>query len=115
MPLAVVVVDGGGVTVTLDRQDGASVMRGEVALAKAYGAIAMGISTRGISERLREHPAFLSALAVTSNGRFAPVPGGVLILDADDVAIGAVGISGDTADNDELCAIAAIGAAGLRC
>jgi uncharacterized protein GlcG (DUF336 family) len=114
LPLAVAVLDAGGATVTLVRQDGASVMRTEIAHAKAWGALAMGLPSRGIAERLRDHPGFVNALAAISQGRFAPVPGGVLILDADDVAIGAVGISGDTADQDEVCAIAAIVAAGRR-
>jgi uncharacterized protein GlcG (DUF336 family) len=114
LPLAVVVLDSGAATVLTLRQDGASVMRTEVAHAKAWGALAMGLPSRGIAERLRDHPGFVNALASISQGRFAPVPGGVLILDAQDEAIGAVGISGDTADQDEVCAIAAITAAGLR-
>jgi uncharacterized protein GlcG (DUF336 family) len=114
LPLAVAVLDGGAVTVAALRQDGASVMRTEIAHAKAWGALAMGLPSRAIAERLREHPGFVNALATISHGRFAPVPGGVLILDENDEAIGAVGISGDTADQDEACALAAITAAGLR-
>ncbi len=105
LPLAVVVVDGGGQIVTLQRGDGCGTLRVRIAQGKARGALGMGIPSRTIRDRLQNRPAFQSAVATASQGQFIPVPGGVLILDRDGRAIGAVGISGDTSDRDEFCAI----------
>jgi glc operon protein GlcG len=113
LPLAVAVLDSGGHLVAFKREDGCGVLRFDIALGKAWAALGMGMSTRLIRDRMAQRPAFQSALAAASDGRFVPVPGGVLILGAKGVAIGAVGISGDTSDKDEYCAISAIRAAGL--
>ena len=112
-PLTVVVLDTGGHAVAMKRQDGCGIMRADVATGKAWGALGMGISTRLLRDRLADRPAFQGALAAVSDGRFVPVPGGVLICDADGAAIGAVGISGDTSDKDEFCAIEGIKSVGL--
>lgn len=113
LPLAVVVVDAGGQIVAVQRDDGCGTLRVRIAQGKARGALGMGISSRAIRDRLQSRPAFQSAVATASGGQFIPVPGGVLILDGDGRAIGAVGISGDTSDRDEYCAIEGIRAAGL--
>lgn len=113
LPLAVAVLDAGGNLVAFKREDGCGVLRFDIAFGKAWAALGMGMSTRLIRDRLKERPAFQGALAAASDGRFIPVPGGVLVLDAAGAAIGAVGISGDASDRDEYCAIAAIRAAGL--
>ena len=107
-PLAVAVLDNGGHSVVIKRQDGAGIMRCDIAIGKAWGALGMGIPSRLIRDRLQDRPVFQSALAVVSVGRFVPVPGGVLINDDNDETIGAVGVSGDTSDKDEYCAIEAI-------
>ncbi len=112
LPLAVAVLDAGGNLVAFKREDGSGVMRFDIAFGKAHGALGMGMSSRLIRDRLKERPAFQSALAAASAGRFIPVPGGVLILDSAGSAIGAVGISGDASDKDEYCAISAVHAAG---
>jgi len=112
LPLAVAVLDSGGNLVAFKREDGCGVLRFDIAFGKAWAALGMGMSTRTIRDRLKERPAFQGALAAASDGRFIPVPGGVLVLDAARNAIGAVGISGDASDKDEYCAIAAILAAG---
>jgi uncharacterized protein GlcG (DUF336 family) len=112
MPLVVAVLDAGGNLVAYKREDGSGVMRFDVAFGKAWGCLGMGMSTRLIRDRMAQRPAFQGALAVVSDGRFVPVPGGVLILDAAGTAIGAVGISGDASDKDEYCAIEGIKAAG---
>lgn len=112
LPLAVAVLDSGGNLVAFKREDGCGVLRFDIAFGKAWAALGMGMSTRVIRDRLKERPAFQGALAAASDGRFIPVPGGVLVLDAAKNAIGAVGISGDASDKDEYCAIAAILAAG---
>jgi uncharacterized protein GlcG (DUF336 family) len=112
LPLTVVVLDAGGKMVAMQCEDGSGVIRFDVAFGKAYGALGMGISSRLIRDRLSERPTFQSALATASDGRLIPVPGGVLVEDAG-VTIGAVGISGDTSDKDEYCAIEAIKAAGF--
>jgi glc operon protein GlcG len=113
LPLAVAVLDSGGHLVAFKREDGCGVLRFDIALGKAWAALGMGMSTRLIRDRMAQRPAFQNALAAASDGRFVPVPGGVLILDAKGMAIGAVGISGDTSDKDEYCAISAIKTAGL--
>lgn len=113
MPLTVVVLDSGGQIVAVKSEDDSSIMRFNVALGKAYGALGMGSSSRALRDRLSERPTFQNALAAASGGRFVPVPGGVLIADADGYAIGAVGISGDTSEKDEYCAVRAIHSVGL--
>lgn len=113
LPLTVVVLDSGGKLVAVQSEDGSGVLRFDIAFGKAWGALGMGISSRLIRDRLANRPTFQAALATASDGRLIPVPGGVLVRDADGVTIGAVGISGDTSDKDEYCAIAAIAHAGL--
>ncbi|MEN9831748.1 MAG: hypothetical protein RLZ89_245 [Pseudomonadota bacterium] len=115
LPLAVAVLDAGGQLVAFKREDGCGVLRYDIAFGKAWAALGMGMSTRLIRDRLSNRPAFQSALASASDGRFIPVPGGVLILNAQKSVIGAVGVSGDASDRDEYCAIHAIQVAGLGC
>lgn len=112
LPLTVVVLDAGGKLVAMQSEDGSGLIRFEIALGKAYGALGMGFSSRLIRDRLSERPTFQNALAAASDGRLIPVPGGVLVEDAEGVTLGAVGISGDTSDKDEYCAIEAIKSAG---
>lgn len=114
LPLTVAVLDPGGHLVAFAREDGSGILRAEIAQGKAWGALGMGISSRTIRERLGDRVAFQNALAAASGGRFVPVPGGVLIRDGAGAVIGAVGISGDTSDKDEYCAIRGIEAADLR-
>ena len=113
LPLSVAVLDAGAQLVAFKREDGSGVMRFDIAFGKAHGALGMGMSSRLIRDRLAARPAFQGALAAASGGRFIPVPGGVLIVDAGGTAIGAVGISGDASDKDEYCAIQAVHDAGL--
>jgi len=113
LPLTVVVLDAGGKLIACKSEDGSGLLRFDIAFGKAWGALGMGISSRLIRDRLGKRPAFQNALAAASDGRFIPVPGGVLIDDADGFTIGAVGISGDTSEKDEYCAVTAIKAAGL--
>ena len=113
LPLAVAVLDAGGHAVSYRREDGCGVLRHDIAHGKAWGALGMGMATRQIRDRLANRPSFQAALAVASDGRFIPTPGGVLIVNAQGQGIGAVGISGDASDKDEFCAIEAIRAAGL--
>lgn len=113
LPLTVAVLDSGGHLVAFKREDGCGVLRFDIALGKAWGALGMGISSRTIRDRLGNRPAFQGALAAASGGRFVPVPGGVLALDAARQAIAAIGISGDASDRDEYAAIMGVRAAGL--
>ncbi|SNS59785.1 GlcG/HbpS family heme-binding protein [Antarctobacter heliothermus] len=110
-PLTVVVLDSGGRMVCMKSEDGSGLLRFDIALGKAYGALGMGLSSRTIRDYLSARPAFQNAIAAASDGRFIPVPGGVLIEDAQGMTVGAVGISGDTSDRDEYAAIHAIRAA----
>jgi uncharacterized protein GlcG (DUF336 family) len=112
-PLCIAVLDDGGNLKALKRDDGASVLRPNIAIGKAWGAIGMGESSRHLGNRLKEMPAFLGALSDMSGGRVVPVAGGVLIMDGDTI-IGAAGASGATADEDEACVVAGIKAAGLE-
>jgi uncharacterized protein GlcG (DUF336 family) len=111
--IAVAVLDPGGHVVAFKREDGASFLRFELAHGKAWGALGMGFGTRELAERAGKQPAFIGALSAVTQGRMVPSPGGVLITGNDGELLGAVGISGDTGDNDEVCALAGIAAAGL--
>ena len=113
-PLAVAVLDARGCLKAFAAQDGTSLLRAEVAHGKAYGALALGIGSRAIFKRAQEQAYFVGAVNVLAQGALVPVPGGVLIRDGDGRLLGAVGISGDTSDNDEACAVAGIEAAGLK-
>lgn len=113
-PLCVAVLDAGGHLVSLRRQDGASLFRPEVAMGKAWGAVALGQSGRELAQKATKNPSFLQALAVASGGRLLPQVGGVLIKGTDGAILGSVGISGDVGDRDEECAIAGIAEAGLQ-
>jgi uncharacterized protein GlcG (DUF336 family) len=115
-PLAVAVLDAGGHMKAFLREDGAGILRPQIAEGKAWGALGMGLGSRAFAKRLAEQPnapSFFNALAAMSDGRVVPVPGGVLIRDANKEVLGAVGITGDTSDNDEACALAGITEAGL--
>jgi uncharacterized protein GlcG (DUF336 family) len=112
-PLVVTILDARGCVKLTAAQDGTSLMRAEIAHGKAYGALAMGMGSRALFQRSQEQPSFIGAMNGLAQGALVPVPGGVLIQDGA-VLLGAVGISGDTSDNDEACAIAGIEAAGLK-
>jgi uncharacterized protein GlcG (DUF336 family) len=114
MPQTIVVLDAGGHVVCAKREDGSGIIRFEIAVGKAYGALGMGWGSRTSMERATQNPNFFAAVEAASGGRLVPNPGGVLIRDAANVIIGAVGISGDTGDNDEIIAVAGIAAAGLK-
>lgn len=111
-PLSVCVLDAGGHVVAFERSDGASPMRFAIAHGKAYGAVMMGLGSRALSDRAEAQPHFIQAMNSLAGGALVPVPGGVLIR-KDGAIIGAVGVTGDSSDNDEACAIAAIEATGL--
>jgi uncharacterized protein GlcG (DUF336 family) len=113
-PLTVAVLDPGGHLVAFKREDKSGLLRFDIAFGKAWGALGMGFGSRTLAARAAKASMFFTALASVSGGRMVPVPGGVLIRDAAGDIIGAVGISGDTSDRDEMCAIAGIEAAGLR-
>lgn len=112
-PLSVSVLDAGGHVRAFQRQDGASMLRFEIATGKAYGALAVGVGSRWLNNQAKERPHFLEGLSNVSGGKIVPVPGGVLIKDAAGEILGAVGITGDTSDNDEIAAIAGVEAAGF--
>ncbi len=112
-PLAVMVLDAGGHLVAGQRQDGASILRPEIGSGKAFGALALGMGARAVAKTAIDRPHFMQGLGGVSGGRVVPVPGGVLIRSASGAILGAVGISGDTSDNDEAAAIAGIEAAGF--
>jgi uncharacterized protein GlcG (DUF336 family) len=112
-PLTVVVLDAGGHVVSVEREDGSSNSRFEIAFGKAYGALALGMGSRSLMARAEQQAYFISAAAAAIGGRLIPVPGGVLVRDAAGSVVGCVGVSGDTSDNDELAAMAGITSAAL--
>jgi uncharacterized protein GlcG (DUF336 family) len=113
-PLTVAVLDAGGHLISLQREDGASLLRPQIAIAKAWGAVALGKGSRAIAADAQQRPAFIGALNNLADGKLVPAPGGVLIRDAQGEVIGAIGITGDTSDIDEQCAIGAVQVAGLK-
>ena len=112
-PLTVAVMDDGGHLVAFKREDNSSLLRFDIATGKAWGALGMGVPSRALEQRSKERPGFVNGLITASGGRLIPAAGGVLIKDDNGLTIGAVGISGDTSDNDETCAFAGIEATGL--
>ncbi len=111
-PLAVAVLDEGGHLKAFAREDGAGILRPRIAIAKAWGALGMGLGSRALARRAADNPAFFGALYAAAEGRLVPAAGGVLITDTAGEVVGAVGISGDTSDRDEACALAGIAGAG---
>src|SRR5262245_15335853 len=112
-PLGVVVLDASGHVVSMQREDGASMFRLDVAQGKAWAAVAMGASSKALAKRAKDNPNFFVTLAATANGKFLPQTGAALIKDKDGTIIGAAGGSGGTGEEDEACCVAGIEAAGL--
>ncbi len=112
-PLSVTVLDQGGAMIAFQREDGVGLLYPDIAFAKAWGSLGMGFGSRKLAELAQAMPGFVGALSGVAAGRLAPVPGGVLVLDAQGRLLGAVGASGDRGDQDEACVLAGIAAAGL--
>jgi uncharacterized protein GlcG (DUF336 family) len=113
-PLTVAVLDSGGHLVAFKREDRSGILRFDIAFGKAWGALGMGFGSRTLASRAGKTPQFFTMLAAASGGRIVSNPGGVLIRDASGDVVGACGVSGDTSDKDEMCAVAGIEAAGLK-
>lgn len=114
-PLSVAVLDAGGHMVAFAREDGSSNLRQQIATGKAYGALSLGMPSRAIAEMAAERPAFINAAAQMSSGGMIPAAGGLLIRDGVGALLGAVGVTGDSSENDEGCAAAGVTAARLSC
>jgi len=112
-PLTVAILDAGGHLVVLKRDDHSSLLRPEIATGKAWGALGLGFGGRELARRAERFPAFFTALNAMSSGRMVPVAGGALIRDAAGSILGAIGVSGDTSDNDERCLIPDVASQGL--
>ena len=112
-PMGIAVLDEAGVLKAFAREDGASMFRFEIAQAKAWGAVGMGVASRALGQRAKDNPNFFVSLAATAQGKFLPQTGAVVIKDAAGQVIGAVGASGGTGDEDEAICIAGIEATGL--
>ncbi len=113
-PMGIAVLDAAGHLKAFAREDGASMFRFDIAQAKAWGAVGMGISSRQLAQRAKDNPNFFVSLSATSGGKFLPQPGAVLILSNDGQVLGAVGASGGTGDEDELICAAGVEAVGLK-
>ena len=112
-PLTVAILDTGGQLTLLKREDHSSLLRPDIATGKAWGALGMGFGGRELARRAEKAPAFFTALNAMSGGRMVPVAGGALIRDAAGRILGAIGISGDTSDKDELALVAGVQSQGL--
>ena len=112
-PLAVAVLDDAGHVKSLQREDGASMFRCDVAVGKAWASVGMGVASRTLLERAKQNPHFFGALSATAQGKFLPQTGAVVIKDKDGNVLGAAGASGGTGDEDEAVCIAGVEAAGL--
>jgi uncharacterized protein GlcG (DUF336 family) len=113
-PVTVVVLDDSGHVKAVEREDGASMFRFDVAMGKAWAAVAMGASSRALANRAKGNPNFFVTLAATAHGKFLPQPGGVLIRDTDGNILGAAGASGGTGDEDEAICAYGIEQAGFK-
>jgi len=112
-PLSIAVLDAGGHLLAFEREDGASPGRFEIARGKAYGAVMLGMPGSAQMARAEDQAYFMAAVNGAFGGKVIPVPGGVLVKDGAGAVIGAVGVTGDTSDNDAAAALAGIAAAGL--
>ena len=112
-PLTVVVLDAGAHVVAVEREDGSSIKRFEIGFGKAHGALSLGMGSCSIMGRAEQQPYFIAAVTSAVGGALVPVPGGVLVRGTDGDLLGAVGVTGDTSDNDEAAAVAGIESAGL--
>lgn len=112
-PLSVVVLDAGGHVQAFEREDGASPGRFAIAHGKAYGSVMLGMAGSAQMKRAEDQAYFMAAVNGAFGGQVIPVPGGVLLRNTDGLVIGAVGVTGDTSDNDVVAALAGIAAAGL--
>ena len=110
---AIVVLDDSGNIVSAQREDGASMFRIDVAKGKAWGAVAMGASSKALAKRAKDNPNFFVTLAATAGGKFLPQTGAALVKDKDGTILGAAGASGGTGEEDEAACVAGIEAAGL--
>lgn len=113
-PMSIAILDAGGHLIAFQRQDKAAILRFDIAYAKAYGALGMGIGSRGLAIKAKEIPDLIAGAVAASKGRLIAAPGGVLIVDAKNEIIGAAGASGDTSDNDERVVIVGIQSIGLQ-
>lgn len=113
-PLTVVVLDPGGNFIACQRQDWCSTIRPDLAAGKARGALAMGVSSRTLGEMAVERPHFVTSIQSLPHGGMVPVAGGLIVADLGGMILGGIGVTGDTSDNDEACALAGIAAVGLK-
>ena len=104
-PLGIIVLDDAGHIVSAQREDGASMFRLDVAKGKAWGAVAMGASSRALGKRAKDNPNFFLSLAATADGKFLPQTGAALIKAKDGTILGSAGASGGTGDEDEACCV----------
>ena len=112
-PMGVVVLDARGVLKAYAAEDGTALRRADIAIGKAYGALSMGVGSRTLGKRAEERPHFIAAASGLGEGGMIPAAGGIIVCDTEGTVLGALGVSGDTSDNDEACALAAIAAAGF--
>ena len=112
-PLSVVVLDAGGHVKAFEREDGAAPGRFPIAHGKAYGSVMLGMAGRAQMARAEQQAYFMAAVNGAFGGQVVPVPGGLLVRDKKGEVIGAVGVTGDTSDNDAEAGMAGIEATGL--
>lgn len=112
-PLSVAVLDAGGPLIAFQRENGASILRPEIAIGKAAGALALGISSRKIGDMATDRQSFVASLSAIAPPGIIPAAGGIILVGDDGRPVGAIGVTGDLSDQDEACALAGSAAAGL--
>jgi uncharacterized protein GlcG (DUF336 family) len=114
-PLAAIILDAGGRIKAFLKQDGCSMLRFEICRGKAYGALALGRASRMVLQKAREKPLFMQSLETMADSPLFLEGGGQLIRDPDTgEVVGAIGVTGDVNEMDDICAIEGIHAAGYR-
>lgn len=112
-PLSVVVLDAGGHVIAFEREDGAAPGRFPIAHGKAYGSVMLGMAGTAQMQRAEAQAYFMAAVNGVYGGQVVPVPGGILLRDRKGAVIGAIGVTGDTSDNDVVAGMAGIESVGL--
>jgi len=113
-PMSAIVLDAGGRVKAFQKQDGASMLRFEVCYGKAYASLALGRPSKLVLQKANDKPLFMQSIDNLADYPLFLEGGGQLIRDQDGEVMGAIGVTGDANEMDDICAIAGIRAVGLR-
>jgi uncharacterized protein GlcG (DUF336 family) len=113
-PMSAIVLDAGGRVKAFQKQDNASMLRFEVCYGKAYASLALGRPSKLVLQKAREKPLFMQSIDNLADYPLFLEGGGQLIRDKSGEVVGAIGVTGDANEMDDICAIAGIHSVGLR-